>query len=137
MKNKVVSFHILSILLLLTRRKARLGDVLKCEFNIASIIEDSSSRGIGDLLLKDDNTYLFAYAWQAEENLSDAQKQAFFINNQVGTWEIKFEEGYSYDTDITQLDYADCSLSCVLENQGTVKSNEALNNIMSAYKVAS
>lgn len=88
----------------LTNREARLGDVLNCEFNVMALIEDNTTRGIGDLLLKDDNTYLFAYAWQAKESLTDTQKEAFFINNLTGTWEIKFEEGYSYDTDITKLD---------------------------------
>lgn len=88
----------------LTKRRVRLGDVLTCEFNILSVIENSLSMNIGDLLLKDDNTFLFSYAWQAEERLTDSQREAFFINNRTGTWEIKFEEGYSYDTDITKLD---------------------------------
>ena len=88
----------------LTKREVRLGDVLNCEFNVHSLIENNSSIGIGDLLLRDDNTYLFAYAWQAEGRLTDSQKEAFFINNRTGTWEIKFEEGYSFDTDITGLD---------------------------------
>ena len=90
----------------LTNREARLGDVLRCELIIHSLMEYNTAMGIGEVLLKDDNTYLFAYSWQADSALSDWQKESFFINNRIGEWEIKFEEGYSYDTDITNLGQA-------------------------------
>lgn len=70
----------------LTKRKARLGDVLTCVFDVQSFIENHTSFNIGSLLLKDDNTYLFAYSRQAEERMSDRQKEAFFINNRTGSW---------------------------------------------------
>ena len=87
----------------LTNRKARLGNVLNCKMEIHSLIEDNTSMGIGEVLLKEDNIYLFACPWQADSNLSYSQKEAFFMSNRIGKWEIKFEEGCNYDTDITNL----------------------------------
>lgn len=88
----------------LMKRKTRLGDVMKMESAVYSLYVNQRSRGIGSLLLKNDNTYLFAYDTSAEDTeYIDPQKMPFFVAHNRGTWEIKFEKEYNYDTDINTV----------------------------------
>ena len=83
-----------------------LGNRLYRLLDITSSPEFNAVRNLGKLLLKDDGTYLYAHPtalMDKQISLSAEQKKAFFIRHKSGSWEIKFEEGYGYDTDVTKV----------------------------------
>lgn len=88
----------------LTKNEAYFGNTLNCVMNVSALIYNRSSMNIGEILLKDDNTYLFRYKKSIFSDLDESQQGAFFLHDAVGTWEIRFEEDYSYDTNIAELD---------------------------------
>ena len=86
----------------LTSRSVRFGDTINCALEVFAVLENNASSGIGTVFLKANNTYVFDCPDDLNM-LSDTQKKAFFIHNKVGSWEIKFVEGHSYDTDVGSL----------------------------------
>lgn len=88
----------------LTKYEGRFGDTLICILDIHTFIYDWTSYNLGTVFLKNDHTYIFDYNQRYDSDLTESQREAFFIDNKTGKWEIKFEKGYSFDTDVTKLD---------------------------------
>ncbi|MPM17972.1 hypothetical protein SDC9_64373 [bioreactor metagenome] len=88
----------------LTKYEGRFGDTLICNLHIQSVIYDWTGYNLGTVYLKNDHTYVFKYYESVDSDLSDTQREAFFIDNRIGKWEIKFANGYSFDTDVARLD---------------------------------
>jgi len=64
-----------------------------------------SAIGVGTLLLYDDGVYEFQLyeGGRDDSDTEDFIENAFFSRHPAGTWEIRFENNYNYDTDINLI----------------------------------
>ena len=83
----------------LTQRHSLFRDVFTPNAQIL-IPDGKVTVGLGNLALENDNTYNFSPQSGAKK---DSAQDLFIVKFPTGTYEIKFEQDYGYDTDITTL----------------------------------
>jgi hypothetical protein len=88
----------------LSKIESSFGKVMNQQWiNVLSLPYKDVNYGIGYLQKEGDGTYTFKYNSSFDNELKDFQKDSFFVNNKKGKWNIKFEQGYNFDTRLEKV----------------------------------